>query len=86
MPYANDPAIIGWELANEAWNPGDASGNVLQVCFVKGLGFRVRDLRKAGAAEAWNPGDASGNILQVCIIKGLGCRVRGLRKPKGWGC
>ena len=29
--YNQDPAIIGWELANEAWNPGDDTGNVLQV-------------------------------------------------------
>ena len=29
--YRDDPSIFGWEIANEPSNPGDDSGDVLQV-------------------------------------------------------
>lgn len=29
--YRDDPTIFGWEVANEPANPGDDSGDVLQV-------------------------------------------------------
>lgn len=29
--YRDDPAILAWDLVNEPYNPGDASGQVLRV-------------------------------------------------------
>ena len=29
--YRDDPTILGWEIANEPSNPGDDTGDVLQV-------------------------------------------------------
>ncbi len=31
MHYRDDPSIFGWEIANEPSNPGDETGDVLQV-------------------------------------------------------
>ena len=37
MYYRDDPSIFGWEIANEPSNPGDDSGDVVQV---RHKGFR----------------------------------------------
>ncbi len=39
MYYRDDPSIFGWEIANEPSNPGDDSGDVVQVRH-KGVGVR----------------------------------------------
>ena len=39
MYYRDDPSIFGWEIANEPSNPGDDSGDVVQVR-QKGFGAR----------------------------------------------
>lgn len=31
IPYAEDPAILAWDLCNEPQAPGDDSGDILQV-------------------------------------------------------
>jgi mannan endo-1,4-beta-mannosidase len=31
VPYANEPAIMAWELINEPRNPADTTGDVLQA-------------------------------------------------------
>lgn len=31
IPYAQDPTIFGWELANEPLNPGDDTGDIVTV-------------------------------------------------------
>jgi hypothetical protein len=38
--YRDDPSIFGWEIANEPSNPGDDSGDVVQVRH-KGCGART---------------------------------------------
>lgn len=32
--YRDDPAILGWEIANEPSAPGDPSGDILQVVLI----------------------------------------------------
>lgn len=35
IPYAEDPAILAWDLCNEPQAPGDDTGDILQVTSVK---------------------------------------------------
>lgn len=46
MYYRDDPSIFGWEIANEPSNPGDDSGDVVQVRH-KGFGARKHDCSTA---------------------------------------
>ena len=32
--YRDDPTILAWDIANEPSNPGDDSGDILQVCLL----------------------------------------------------
>ncbi len=43
--YKDDPTILAWDLVNEPYNPGDASGQILRVCFSPQL-----------TPHAWHPG------------------------------
>lgn len=38
--YRDDPTIMAWDLANEPYVLGDASGDVLKVCMLKVLPCR----------------------------------------------
>ena len=64
--YRDDPTIMAWDLANEPYVLGDASGDVLKVCCAAGLQCYTRRCSARTEGSALSHGDA---CLQSAAIR-----------------